>query len=91
MTGTDVAQVHHSRAWRRLRDRVVAEEPACWLRLPGICTGASQTADHILTVKERPDLGMERENLRGACTACNRARNAKRVEDLRRVVRRWAL
>lgn len=86
-----MAAQHRTRAWRRLRDRVVQEEPTCWLRLPGICTGYSQTADHVLTVKEHPELAMERANLRGACHACNRSRNAKRVEDLRRHVHRWEL
>lgn len=59
-----------TRAWRSLRDRVVAEEPQCRLQLPG-CTGSSTTADHILTVTDRPDLAMERSNLRGACHSCN--------------------
>jgi 5-methylcytosine-specific restriction endonuclease McrA len=86
-----VAAAHRTRAWRRLRDQVVSEEPLCWLRLPGICTNYSETADHILTVKERPDLAMVRTNLRGACHACNRSRNAKRVDELHRRVNRWAL
>lgn len=63
-----------TRAWRKLRDQVVAEEPDCRLRLPGICTGRSTTADHILTRKARPDLAMTRSNLRGACDECNRTR-----------------
>lgn len=86
-----MAAVHRTRAWRTLRDQVVAEEPLCWLRLPGICTTYSETADHVLTVKERPDLALVRGNLRGACHACNRSRNAKRVEELRRDVRRWVV
>ena len=63
-----------TRAWRKLRDQVVREEPLCWLRLPG-CTALSKTADHVLTVKERPDLAMVRTNLRGACIPCNQRRN----------------
>lgn len=70
-----------TRAWRKLRDQVVREEPWCWLRLPG-CTGYSQTADHIITVHARPDLAMVRENHRGACHWCNRSRNNKPIEDL---------
>jgi hypothetical protein len=70
-----VAKQHRTRAWRKLRDQVVAEEPWCWLRYPGICTGRSQTADHVLTVKARPDLAMDRANLRGACRPCNGHRN----------------
>lgn len=62
-------------AWRKLRDQVVAEEPTCRLAFPDLCTGTSQTADHILTRHERPDLAMTRSNLRGACHPCNNARS----------------
>lgn len=71
-------------AWRKpggLRDTVVREEPRCWLQLPG-CTGRSQTADHLITVKQRPDLGLIRANLRGACHSCNHRRNDKTLEQL---------
>ena len=63
-----------SRAWRKLRDQVVAEEPMCWLHFPEVCTNVSTTADHVLSVHARPDLAMVRSNLRGACDPCNRAR-----------------
>lgn len=88
-----MAVVHHSRAWRKLRDQVVREDPSCWLRLPGICTGYAQTADHILTVRDHPELAMERANLRGACHPCNRSRNAKTIEQIAGVQnrRRWAV
>lgn len=71
-----------TRAWRKLRDRVVAEEPVCWLRYPGRCTYWSTTADHLLTVKARPDLAMERANLRGACQPCNLHRNDTPLEQI---------
>lgn len=62
-----------SRAWRALRDRVISEEPLCWLRLEG-CTLVSTTADHVTPFRERPDLAMLRGNLRGACLHCNSSR-----------------
>jgi 5-methylcytosine-specific restriction endonuclease McrA len=62
-----------TRAWRALKDRVVAEEPDCRLGLPG-CTFVSTTADHVLTVTDRPDLALARANLRGACESCNEKR-----------------
>lgn len=71
----------NTQAWRRLKDQVVREEPTCWLRLP-CCTGWSETADHVLTVSARPDLIMERANLRGACRACNNSRKDKPIEQL---------
>ena len=78
--------IHH-RSWRRLRDRVVAEEPRCWLQLPG-CTGDSQTADHVIPRSERPDLTMVRSNLRGACTSCNQRRGNKSLSTLREPARK---
>jgi hypothetical protein len=74
--GREQIDPRETRAWRRLRDRVVFEEPMCTLRYD-CCTGASQTADHIIPVIERPDLALERGNLRGACHACNIRRRAK--------------
>lgn len=63
------------RPWERLRDQVVYEEPLCRLGLH-CCTGWSETADHIEPVSTRPDLRMERTNLRGSCHACNDTRRA---------------
>jgi 5-methylcytosine-specific restriction endonuclease McrA len=76
-----MADPRRTRAWRVLRDQVVREEPLCWLRLPG-CTTFSVTADHVLTVKDRPDLAMVRANLRGACSECNGKRNDKTIDQL---------
>ena len=70
-----------TRAWKKLRAQVIREEPVCWLKLPG-CTTLSTTADHILTVRDRPDLALVRANLHGACSPCNNRRNKKRVEEL---------
>lgn len=72
-----------TRAWRVLRAKVIAEEPLCWLRLPG-CTTISDTADHILTVKTRPDLALVRGNCRGCCSSCNSRRNDKPISALTR-------
>lgn len=74
INGVEQIDPRHTRAWRRLRDQVVREEPLCQLRLPGICTSVSTTADHIVPVTERPELTLERSNLRGACGPCNHAR-----------------
>jgi len=72
------------RPWRKLRDQVVMEEPVCRLRLPG-CTIASQTGDHIIPVKYRPDLKLVRGNLRGSCHSCNMKRGTgspRRMADI---------
>ena len=60
-----------TRAGRKLRDQVVDEEPESRLRYDGICTGKSETADHIEHWSTHPHLGLERSNLRGVCNACN--------------------
>lgn len=73
INGIEQIDPRETRAWRKLRDQVVAEEPSCQLRLPG-CLGSSQTADHIVPVVQRPDLALVRSNLRGACHPCNMAR-----------------
>ncbi|WP_206055863.1 HNH endonuclease [Nocardioides sp. GY 10127] len=64
----------NTRAWRALVALVVREEPVCWLRYPGVCTVASTTADHVIPWSRRPDLGMDRGNLHGACRPCNEHR-----------------
>lgn len=69
-----------TRAWRKLRDQVVEEEPTCRIRLPG-CTEISETADHIIPVAIDVSLAMERSNHRGACHWCNRRRKVA-VEEL---------
>lgn len=61
------------RPWRRLRDRVLKEQPLCQIRLPG-CTGISTEVDHIQPRSVAPHLTMVRSNLRGACYNCNRSR-----------------
>lgn len=74
--------VRSTRAWRKLRDQVVTEEPRCQLQLPG-CAGASETADHIKPYATHPELGMARDNHRGACRPCNRLRSSVPDEALR--------
>lgn len=74
INGVNQIDPRHTRAWRTLRDQVVAEEPTCRLRFPGICTTVSTTADHIRTVTSHPELALIRTNLRGACGPCNDAR-----------------
>jgi 5-methylcytosine-specific restriction endonuclease McrA len=74
INGVEQIDPRHTRAWRRLRDQVVREEPTCRLRFPGICTNLSTTADHIVPVTERPELALVRSNCRGSCTPCNEAR-----------------
>lgn len=83
VNGIDWPDPRNTRAWRGLRDQVVADEPTCRLRFPGICTTVSTTADHIIPVTVRPDLALERTNCRGTCRPCNEARRTVPDEALR--------
>lgn len=76
-----------TRAWRKLRDQVVQEEPECTLRIDDGCTFWSQTADHIINRADRPDLAMERTNLRGSCIHCNAVRGGR--DRHARAAKRW--
>lgn len=78
-----MADPRQTRRWRKLRDRVVREEPVCWLQLES-CTRWSTTGDHIIPVEVRPDLALVRSNVRGACGSCNHKRGSLPVEALRR-------
>lgn len=80
-----------TRAWRRLRDQVIREEPTCRLQFPGICTVVSTRADHIRSVDEAPELALVRSNCRGACDPCNRARSTVPDEALNHARRSSAL
>lgn len=73
INGVEQIDPRHTRAWRKLRDQVVREEPICRLQFAGICTRVSTTAAHIVPVTERPELALERSNLEGSCTECNEA------------------
>jgi 5-methylcytosine-specific restriction endonuclease McrA len=82
-----MARIYGTQAWRELAKRVIREEPVCRLRLPGVCTVRSTTADHIIGVYERPDLALVRSNVQGACRPCNTNRAgtpAHRLNELRR-------
>lgn len=68
--------------WKKLRLQVIREEPICRLRLAG-CTVWSDTADHIIPMRDRPDLRYCRSNLRGSCQSCNMARGYRPLSVVR--------
>lgn len=75
INGIEQIDPRETRSWRKLRDSVIYEEPLCTINLE-VCTGWTETADHVIPVIERPDLALTRRNLRGACHACNMRRTA---------------
>lgn len=72
--------IRGTRPYRKVRDQVIAEEPVCWLQLPG-CTKRSTTADHhpipFAQLAAHKMTGLERWNLRGACLNCNRKKGIR--------------
>lgn len=78
-----MAKVHDQRAWKTLQRQVISEEPVCQIRVPGICTEISTTGDHILPYSRWPELGLERSNVQGACSPCNRRKGKLTMDELR--------
>jgi len=67
----------YGRDWRRLRAQVLAEEPLCrFCQERGQLTPA-QEVDHIETIADRPDLRLDRSNLRPLCTPCHSRRTRR--------------
>jgi 5-methylcytosine-specific restriction endonuclease McrA len=58
--------------YRRNRAIALEREPVCHWKIPGVCTGRSTTADHLLAVSLGGDNSLG--NLVGACRRCNEAR-----------------
>ncbi len=56
-----------SAAWTALRRRVLAGASCC-----AHCgaTGVKLTADHVLTIRARPDLALSEHNVRPSCRSC---------------------
>lgn len=66
-------------AWRRLSAEVRASATRChWCLKPT----RKLAADHVIPIEQRPDLALDRDNLRPSCVPCNtrRGRNAKLPE-----------
>lgn len=58
--------------WRRLRAEILARDAhVCQIRYPGVCTGRATVVDKIIPAARRPELALDRSNLRAACAPCN--------------------
>ena len=60
--------------WRRLRTAFLADNPVC---SEPDCEAQSTDADHVLSVKQRPDLRLDRRNLRAFCHRHHSRRTAR--------------
>ena len=61
----------YDRAWQKVRDAVLAEEPLCRFCFDAGRVTAAEEVDHIKTVRDRPDLRLVRANLRPLCKPCH--------------------
>lgn len=60
-------------AWRKVRNQFKAAHPMCCV--PG-CGCATEEVDHVLSVRDRPDLRLRWQNLRPLCRSHHSARTA---------------
>lgn len=68
-----VDKVYNTSAWQRLRAEVLREEHRCaWCDAVGV----KLTAGHVIPMRRRPDLALERSNVHASCRSCqNRHQN----------------
>ena len=63
---------YRSPEWRKVRLEVLADSPYCC-----VCGAVANTVDHIKPLRERPDLALDRGNLRSMCKPCHEKRSVK--------------
>ena len=73
-------QIRSSTRWRRVRARVLSRDPLC--RDPfGVHAATGRVAttvevDHIVGLRERPELAFDETNLQGLCAPCHARKSA---------------
>lgn len=83
-----MARIGGSR-WRQVRDAVLAASDVCWLCGLPVHRNVPRNhplraeVDHVIPVKNRPDLEFEISNLRVSHLRCNRARGARPPDSVR--------
>lgn len=63
-------------SWEKVRRLVLLDEPLCRFCAQRDMTVAATVVDHILSIRERPDLRLVRSNLRSLCQPCHDRRTA---------------
>lgn len=67
----------YDRVWQKLRRVKLSQDPLCQIRTHCIgITGASEV-DHVVPIRDRPDLRLVMSNLQSACHACHSAKTAR--------------
>jgi 5-methylcytosine-specific restriction protein A len=70
----------YDQTWKRLRRQKLVANPLCEIKTH--CKGlfpdnAATEVDHVIPIRERPDLRLVWENLQSACGPCHRAKTAR--------------
>jgi 5-methylcytosine-specific restriction endonuclease McrA len=67
-----MAAFHHTRTWRKIRERQLAKEPCCQLcRMNGRDAVAATEVHHLLSVDDFPEEKMNPMYLQSVCAACH--------------------
>lgn len=64
--GDPVRRFHVSGPWRTLRAAFLRDHPDCV-----VCGQPTEHVDHILPVRERPDLALDVDNVQALCWSCH--------------------
>jgi 5-methylcytosine-specific restriction protein A len=73
-------QIRNSARWQKVRARVLSRQPLCadpsgMHAASGRVTPAVEV-DHIVGLRERPELAFDEANLQGLCTTCHARKSA---------------
>jgi 5-methylcytosine-specific restriction endonuclease McrA len=68
------SQRGYDAAWRKVREQFIAAHP--WCCEPG-CGKPAKDVDHIVSIRERPDLRLHWSNLRSFCHPHHSARTSR--------------
>ena len=72
------AQRGYGYDWRKLRERILDEQPTCVdCEKEGLIATPATEVHHIKTIAERPDLRLEPSNLAPLCQRCHERRHGK--------------
>jgi 5-methylcytosine-specific restriction protein A len=67
----------YDRAWQKVRAVHLQREPLCRFCFEQGTLRPADVVDHVQTINERPDLRLDRANLRSLCKPCHDARTAR--------------
>lgn len=66
------SKVQYPSGWKRLSETYRAENPLCEDCLEEDLLTPSEEVHHLISIQDRPDLIMNRSNLRALCKDCHR-------------------